>query len=70
MPEAGVVRLRILNALGQEIRAFVLGMQPAGYHAVRWDGLDRHGRLVGSGIYFYHLEAGGFAATRKLAVVR
>lgn len=70
MPEAGVVRLRILNALGQEIRALVLGMQPAGYHAVRWDGLDRHGRLVGSGIYFYHLEAGGFAATRKLAVVR
>ncbi|MDZ7309195.1 MAG: hypothetical protein ONB49_19360, partial [candidate division KSB1 bacterium] len=70
MPVAGVVRLRILNALGQEIRAFPLGLQPAGYHSVRWDGRDQDGRPAGSGIYLYHLEAGDFTATRKLAVVR
>jgi len=70
MPTPAVVRLQILNALGQEIRIFELGLQPAGYHEVYWDGLDRHGQPVGSGIYLYHLNAGSFSASRRLAVVR
>jgi len=35
-----------------------------------WDGLDEGGKPVGSGVYFYRLEAGSFVATRKLVVVR
>ena len=38
----------------------------AGY----WDGRNNLGETVGSGIYFYHLQAGDFSATRKLVIIK
>jgi hypothetical protein len=58
LPEAGQVSLMIYNALGQRVRILVDETQPAGYQRAAWDGRDEHGANVGSGIYFYQLEAG------------
>jgi hypothetical protein len=37
---------------------------------VRWDGRDDSGRIVTSGVYFYKLEAGQYAASRKMLLLK
>jgi len=58
LPEAVQVRLAIYNSLGQLVRKLVDETQSAGYKSATWDGTDKHGRAVGSGLYFYRLDAG------------
>ena len=67
------VTLTIYAVNGQVVRTLALGHQPAGmYHsrsrAAYWDGQNEHGERVASGVYFYTLTAGGFAATRKIVI--
>ena len=44
--------------------------QPAGEHAVVWDGRDDAGRPVASGIYFVRCAAEGRTFTRRIAALR
>jgi hypothetical protein len=64
------VRLEIYSVRGERIRTLVSGARPAGSHAVVWDGRDRRGAAVASGVYFYRLEAGRFARTRKMVLLK
>ena len=69
------VTIRIFDIKGQELRTIHLGQVPAGYYDTRgkaalWDGRDSYGQEVSSGIYFYHLTAGDFHATRKLTIIK
>ena len=59
------VRLRIFNTFGQEVETLVNRYCPAGTTQVVWDA-----RNVASGVYFYRLEAGTFAETRRLILAR
>lgn len=59
------VRLRVFNALGQEVARLVEGVQGAGDHTVTVDGA-----ALSSGVYFYTLEAEKGRATRSMVVVR
>ncbi|MDE0017475.1 MAG: hypothetical protein OXU51_14935 [Candidatus Poribacteria bacterium] len=50
-----------------------LGYQPAGIYeskgrAAYWDGRNAMGECVASGLYFYTLTAGDFAATGKMLI--
>ena len=67
------VTLTIYAVNGQVVRTLALGHQAAGmYHsrsrAAYWDGRNRLGEPVASGVYFYTLTAGGFTATRKMLI--
>ncbi|MFQ5674985.1 MAG: alkaline phosphatase D family protein [bacterium] len=65
------VDLRIYNQLGQEVKALVnFQKQLAGSHSAQWNGKDNQGRLVGSGVYFYRLNAGAFTESRKMLLLR
>jgi flagellar hook assembly protein FlgD len=57
LPEQASVSLRVYNVLGQEVARLVEGQQTAGYHEAIWDGRNIAGGIVGSGVYFYRLEA-------------
>ncbi|MCU7493480.1 MAG: YCF48-related protein [Bacteroidota bacterium] len=61
------VKLKVYDVLGKEIAVLQEGFKPAGNHSVRFNVLDYN--LV-SGIYFYRLEAGKFAQTRKMLLVK
>ena len=66
----GAVRLEIFDVHGRKIRALIYANQPANHYAVVWDGKDDAGMIVPSGIYFYRLQTGKFAQTKKLVFMK
>ena len=75
LASASPVSISIYNAKGQLIRTLHFGYQNAGVYVTKgkaayWDGRDNVGEKVGSGVYFYMLQAGEFASTRKLVIVK
>ncbi len=67
----GRVELSIIDLAGRRVRTLVAGPLRAGLHRVRWDGRDRRGVEVASGVYFARLRAEGSPpVTRKLTLVR
>ncbi len=70
-----LVRIRIYDIQGQLIRELDLGTQAAGDYLTRetaayWNGRDRVGEAVSSGMYFFSLQAGGFQATRRMLILK
>ena len=73
LSEPAAVTLHIYAVDGRLVRTVALGHRPAGmYHsksrAVYWDGKNKFGESVASGVYFYTLTAGDFTATRKMLI--
>jgi hypothetical protein len=70
LPVDQTVRLDIFNILGHRVRTFDLGIMPAGYRSVRWDGTTNAGRPVGSGLYLYRLSTSEFTDTKKMLLLK
>jgi hypothetical protein len=72
LPEGGLVRLVIFNALGQRVRTLIEASQQAGFHRLDWDGRDDAGIPLRSGTYFYRLAMPQTAlhATRSMILAR
>ena len=41
-----------------------------GVYLVNWDGRDRNGMQLASGVYFCYLEAGKFKSVQKMILVK
>lgn len=70
LPTKSHMTLKVYNLLGQEITTLVDQEVPAGTHETEWDGRDRTGAKVASGIYFYKIVAGDFIETKKMMLVK
>jgi len=70
IPENSNLRLEIYNLLGQRIITLLDSRKPAGRCTLIWDGKDRSGNDVASGIYFYKLVAGDFLQVKKMVLER
>ena len=75
LAEPAEVTLTLYTADGKVVRTLALGHQPAGFYQSRsraayWDGRNEVGERVASGVYFYTLTAGDFAATRKMLIMK
>lgn len=70
LPQAGDVKISVFNILGQNVKDLVDGYMPAGNHQVVWDGKDRSGAAVASGIYFYKISARDFTDTKKMVLLK
>jgi hypothetical protein len=66
--ENAVVRLEILNILGQHVRTLLEGEISAGRHAAVWDGRDKTGAIVASGVYVYCLAGIAQTSTRRATI--
>ena len=69
------VTLTIYDGNGQVVRTLDVGHQVAAVYenrskAIYWDGRNEVGERVASGVYFYHLSAGGYSATRKMVILK
>ena len=72
-PAEVTISIHAIN--GILVRTLPLGEMPAGVYqsksrAAYWDGKNTQGERVTSGVYFYTLEAGQFAATRKMLILK
>ncbi len=65
VPKASHVTLEIFNVLGQRVVSLVDQEMEAGSYTVEFDGSQ-----ISSGIYFYRLNAGDFADTKKMVMVK
>ena len=70
LPRPCDVVLEIYNVLGQRVAVLVDEAQPAGYHTVRWNGIDIYGQQVATGVYLYRLRTETFHETRKMVLLR
>jgi hypothetical protein len=70
LPKTGRVVITIYNLLGQEVTTLINERLDYGYHTVTWQGTDRMGRPVGSGVYFSELKAAGNRKTRKMLLLK
>lgn len=64
------VNLSVYNLLGEKIITLVNKVQRPGNYAVAWNGTDRRGAKVASGVYFYRLSYGEQSATRKMMLLK
>ncbi len=61
LPRRARVQLVVYDVLGRPVQVLVDGVQKAGYYSHRFDASH-----LPSGVYFYHLKAGGFSQVRKM----
>jgi hypothetical protein len=64
------VTLEIYNILGRKVVTLVDDFHEAGRKVALWNGRDNKGATVVSGIYFYTIKAGQYAATRKMVLLK
>ena len=69
------VVITIYDTKGTPVRRLTLGNQAPGHYAERgkaayWDGRNEDGEAVSSGIYVYHFQAGDYAASRRMVIVK
>jgi hypothetical protein len=69
VPARARVSLGIYDVRGRLVFELVDGFLAPGPHTVLWDGTDKSGRRVGSGVYFYRLQSGQSVQTRKMVVL-
>ena len=75
LAEDAFVTLTIYDLNGQIVRTLDVGHQIASVYenrskAIYWDGRNGLGEQVASGVYFYHLSAGDYSATRKMVILK
>jgi hypothetical protein len=70
LPSDTVVSLRIYNIAGQLQRVLWQGLLPAGVHHVAWDGRNKNGAPVASGVYLYVLEIAEKRLAQKMLLLR
>ena len=70
LPKTAMVRIDILNTMGQLVAVLCDGRETAGVHRVSWDGLDIKGNHAASGIFIYRLVADGNIITRKMTLLK
>ena len=62
--------LQVYDISGRLVRTLVDGPVAAGEQAISWNGKDDQGNTLGSGVYFYRLQAGRQVESRRLILVR
>lgn len=66
----GRVSLIVYDVTGRAVKTLVEGVVPPGRHRATWTGTDQGGSRIASGVYFVHLRADLFRATRTVTIVK
>ena len=70
LPSECQTELSIYNLKGEKIITLVNKIQDAGYHSQPWNGRDKDGLEVSSGVYIYKLETEYFEITKTMVLVK
>jgi type IX secretion system substrate protein len=64
------VTLEIYNIRVQLVRTLINDIMEAGPQEATWNGRDDSDKRVGSGVYFYKLNAGDYTSTKKMILLK
>ena len=70
IPDDNLVKIRIINILGKQIKILTNSYQTEGTHSIIWDGKNEHDMQMSSGIYFVLLEVGEERLSQKIILVK
>ncbi len=70
IPNTGNVEFKIFNVVGQRIANYKQIENTAGRKSFVWDGRNKKGNPVSSGVYFYSIELNGDRVTGKITAIR
>ncbi len=70
LDRAAFIKLTVHNILGQEIITLSEGIVSPGHYDFEWDGTDKFGVGVASGVYFYRLQNDVTSQTRKMLLLK
>lgn len=70
LPRQESVVVEVLDLLGRRIALICQDVKPAGRYRLQWNGADRMGRALPSGLYWARLSAGSFSQTIKMMLLR
>lgn len=70
LPIEGNVTIIIYDILGRKVHELISQNQLAGNYSIQWNGTDRQGNPVSTGIYFYQIQAGDFVQTKKMVLLK
>ncbi|MGE5410628.1 MAG: LamG-like jellyroll fold domain-containing protein [Clostridiales bacterium] len=70
LPVSSFVTVKIYDQIGREVTTLVNEEKPSGSHIIYWNGKDKNGNSVASGIYLYRLSAGNYVETRKMNLLK
>ena len=75
LAEDAFVTLTIYDGDGHVVRTLDIGHRIAAVYesrarAIYWNGRNEFGEPVASGVYFYHLSAGDYSATRRMVILK
>lgn len=66
----GPARVTVYDLRGRRVRTLLDDVRRAGIHQVPWDGRDRRGASVASGVYLVRLETNAGTSTERITRVR
>ncbi len=69
LPKPAIVNLEIFDAVGEKIKTLASGKFNEGTYYFGWDGTNKSGKALQSGVYFYRLTTGDFEKVEKLLLV-
>ncbi len=70
LQKPGLVSIRIYDLLGQQVAVLINDKLPRGAHQVLWNGKNKQGNSLSSGIYIYRVQAGNQIETRRMLLLR
>lgn len=71
LPRSGQTRLDVYDILGKHVTTLLDENMGAGNFRVVWDGTDKNGMKVASGMYIYRIQSGNnFMAVKKMLMVK
>ena len=70
LSRSSAIELDIYDILGRHVTRLAEGQQDAGKHSVTWNGTDRDGGPVASGVYFARLTSETNSTVHKMVLVR
>jgi hypothetical protein len=65
LPKSGFISVKVYDLLGREVAALVNEFKQAGSYQITWKADN-----LGSGVYFYKMQAGSFTSTKKMILMK
>ncbi len=70
LQKPGSVDLAVYNLKGELVKRLVSGSVDAGEHEIQWNGRDRAGASLASGVYFARFVSGKVTMTQRLVLIQ